>query len=239
MDYVAATLIAQKLQNTGALDPGWIGDFRSCLGKLARGHEWNRDLFRLAHFVSLYLPLRYSTWARSKARNLESEATLQALHRETETALWTAGTGSEKSGVPAREQELVAWAFGNRRLNTFERDAVVQWDHGFRAVLARVRPHLASETRWSSWSCLALHFVSFFLDFACATEGRGNRASLSWSSCLRARGMPEDVISALEIWNGVDSILRDASGLPLLATRSTRTLGSRDGIEMLVLSDPI
>jgi hypothetical protein len=157
--------ITQELIVTGTISGAAVDDLSERLLKPAVGRAegtWEKSWFQLAHFCTLYLPLRYAAWARQIHRNEETEQKLWRLAREAEQALWNGAL------VCVPDNGLREMVFGGedptgRLLADLEIPPT--WFVRYREKTEGLSEEWASVQHWPCWSALAIHYSSCCLNW--------------------------------------------------------------------------
>src|SRR5262245_34419537 len=157
---------AQSLLQEGKLEARWVSSF-FMLPEADKTDErvWAPEFFRLRHFISTYLPLRYWAWARmSGKRNQETERLLTTLIVTAAETLWRGLIAAPNVCAPSSEgaelSRLVLGADNPLRLTADSRD---EWDRRYKAVLRDISFTWRARDTRPRWEAMALHFASFYL----------------------------------------------------------------------------
>ena len=246
IDIAFAGPAARSLLQEGKLDPRWVGAFFAFASHEGCGSDqftWPPAFFRLQHFVSMYLPLRYAAWTRlSGKRNPETEGTLATVVVTVAETLWRGLAGAARVGAMPDDAGVVDLVLGARnplRLRDGERD---DWDRRYLKALGILSATWSALDAWPRREAMALHAASFYLPLGLPptlTASLVTIESAVWDSLLGdlAADIHPDVLQLIRLWLTCATALRDEAGIPIVEWRSTQShrLVGRTSTEFLLL----
>ncbi len=227
---------SESLVQEGVLPARWVDTYLA-LEKPAPASTWDPALFRLRHFTSTYLPIRYRTWRNLGGnRDRDTERLLERVVLSSEQDLWSELAAAR----PAQESSLASLVLGSRnplRLHGTERAA---WDAEYSAALEELRSTWPDLPAWPRRDAMALHVASFYLPL-----GLPPRAEASDDAALE-RALPahaaevvhDDVALLAAHWLALAGADRDSAGVPVAPwSTGKRSYAGRFIAEMLILKE--
>jgi len=227
---------AESLAQAGVLSTRWA-EMYFALEKPPPGSTWEPALFRLRHFASTYLPLRYRSWWNSGGRrDHDTERLLEVVVLSSEQDLWSELAAAR----PAEESSLASLVLGSRnplRLHGSERAA---WDAEYSAALEELRPTWPDLPAWPRRDAMALHVASFYLPLGLPPRGQGpDDAALERALPAHvAEVVHGDVALLAAHWLALAGADRDSAGVPVAPwSTGKRNYAGRTIAEMLILKE--
>jgi hypothetical protein len=217
------------------LDPRWVGAFFALPESEEDGAgTWTPDFFRLRHFVSMYLPLRYWAWTRSSGRrNRETELLLETLVVGTVETLWR---GITAPGSP--DSELVGLVLGAENPLRLVGGERIAWEGRYTAVVKEMSHTWRARESWPRREAMALHVASFYLPLGLPpgpVQGSVDSPQKRLLDGLASYVDP-DVAELVGLWLSVAAAPRDDAGVPVVAwSTAARRLAGRTETEILLL----
>jgi hypothetical protein len=231
----------QSLLQQGELDPRWVGTFFA-LPEADKADEraWEPEFFRLRHFVSMYLPLRYAAWARSSGkRNQETEGLLATLIVTVAETLWRGLVAAARLGGPTESAELVKLVLGAENPLRLTADSRGDWERRYKAAVRQMSAPWRARESWPRWEAMALHVASFYVPLGLPpiiVERAENHSTRRLLDEL-APHVHSDVVQLVGAWLDAAAALRDDAGVPIVGWNAAteRKLTGRTETEILLV----
>jgi len=226
---------AEALLQHAVLPAPWLHAYLA-LERPAPGETWEPWLFRLRHFASTYLPIRYAARLGSAPRDRETDQRLELLVLSSEQDLW-----SELAAAgPSEESPLASLVLGARnplRLHGSERAA---WDAEYGETLKALGATWFDLPAWPRRDAMALHVASFYLPLGLPPD------EPRFEDAAHERALPPhvaevvhpDVARLAACWLALAGADRDSAGVPVAPWGARpRNYAGRTLAEWLILKE--